>query len=114
MKSSTKGARFQREFLRMRKIVEGRSGGLCEAPNFVTRAISQDDRALTEAAYSWQFENACNGRASHVHHRKYRSRGGTNSPANLVHVCSSCHDWIHAHGEKSNLLGLSLRAEENE
>ena len=30
-----------------------------------------------------------------LHHLKYRSKGGTNSPDNLVLVCPNCHKCIH-------------------
>jgi hypothetical protein len=38
------------------------------------------------------------GRADslHVHHRRKRSQGGSDSFANLVTLCSACHDWVHA------------------
>lgn len=32
----------------------------------------------------------------HVHHIIFRSNGGTNSPNNLVTLCESCHDKLHA------------------
>ena len=31
----------------------------------------------------------------HVHHKVFRSRGGTNEPANLLTLCSDCHDALH-------------------
>ncbi len=33
-----------------------------------------------------------------VHHRKPRSRGGDNSEANLITLCSSCHRHLHERG----------------
>jgi HNH endonuclease len=57
---------------------------------------------------------ACHNRGTHIHHRKYRSRGGTNAPDNLINVCLDCHSWIHANPERSNALGLSLHANESE
>jgi 5-methylcytosine-specific restriction endonuclease McrA len=53
----------------------------------------------------------------HVHHRKYRSRGGTNALTNLLGVCRSHHDWTHAHGgfgQPANVLRLALSAGEDE
>ena len=32
-----------------------------------------------------------------IHHRKYRSHGGTHRPENLEPVCWDCHNRIHAH-----------------
>ena len=32
----------------------------------------------------------------HVHHVVFRSQGGSDSPENLVVLCSSCHDALHA------------------
>lgn len=31
----------------------------------------------------------------HVHHIVFRSNGGTNSPENLIVLCSTCHDRLH-------------------
>ena len=35
----------------------------------------------------------------HIHHKKYRSRGGSHALANLVLLCLTCHTDTHA-GEK--------------
>ncbi len=32
----------------------------------------------------------------HVHHIQFRSNGGTNAPANLITLCKTCHDDLHA------------------
>jgi 5-methylcytosine-specific restriction endonuclease McrA len=32
----------------------------------------------------------------HVHHIKFRSEGGTDTPDNLIALCHSCHDGLHA------------------
>jgi len=32
----------------------------------------------------------------HVHHIVFRSQGGTNAPSNLVTLCKTCHDKLHA------------------
>ena len=32
----------------------------------------------------------------HVHHKVFRSQGGTNDPSNLVTLCETCHDDLHA------------------
>lgn len=46
------------------------------------------------------------------HHRKLRSRGGTDSPANLVLLCGSgttgCHGWVHANPASATEDGWML------
>lgn len=32
-----------------------------------------------------------------MHHRKYRSRGGSDDPKNLVPLCRVCHFDVHSH-----------------
>lgn len=55
-------------------LVYQRSGGLCEA-------------GIT---------SRCTGRGEHKHHRKLRSRGGTDTTSCLVDVCHHCHTFIHS------------------
>lgn len=38
----------------------------------------------------------CGGRASEVHHRQRRREAGHGIPV-LVHLCSTCHRYVHAH-----------------
>lgn len=38
--------------------------------------------------------SVCTGRAGHFHHRKLR-RSGDHSVENCLHVCTSCHDFMH-------------------
>jgi hypothetical protein len=33
--------------------------------------------------------------AAHTHHRKRRSQGGTDAPANLMRLCFGCHERVH-------------------
>ena len=33
----------------------------------------------------------------HMHHKKFRSRGGSNDPKNLSPLCWRCHNAVHAH-----------------
>ncbi|WP_345264656.1 HNH endonuclease signature motif containing protein [Nocardioides nanhaiensis] len=40
------------------------------------------------------------------HHRKLRSRGGEDSFANLVALCSTCHGWAHANPAEATDRGL--------
>lgn len=42
---------------------------------------------------------------AHVHHRKLRSHGGTNDPANLLLLPGGCHADVHAHPNRSKALG---------
>lgn len=32
----------------------------------------------------------------HVHHKVFRSQGGTNAPSNLITLCETCHNDLHA------------------
>lgn len=74
-----------------RRIVEQRSGGVCE---------SCGDRP-----------------ASDVHHRQYLSRGGSHDVHNLIHLCgvgntSGCHGRAHKDGEREGLaIGRGYRSE---
>jgi hypothetical protein len=38
----------------------------------------------------------CTGKAHHIHHILRRSQGGTGEADNGLHVCSSCHHFIHS------------------
>ncbi len=40
------------------------------------------------------------------HHVILRSAGGADTADNLLHVCRSCHDWIHANPGSARALGL--------
>lgn len=57
----------------------------------------------------------CLGELQVVHHRRVRGAGGTSDPtievglANLIGLCSPCHDWIHAHPRSSYLTGYLVR-----
>lgn len=39
------------------------------------------------------------------HHRKLRSRGGDDSPANCVALCPACHEWVHANPRLATVTG---------
>lgn len=52
----------------------------------------------------------CAGVASQRHHRKRRSQRGTDDPANILHVCLWCHEWIHQHPTDSYELGLLVHS----
>jgi hypothetical protein len=57
----------------VREEVQVRSGGWCEI-----------DHPL------------CDGNARHMHHVLLRAQGGKHEAANLLHVCSQGHAFIHA------------------
>lgn len=100
---------FQKEFDATKPLVRERSHGVCEAI-IVANVFLDNPGPFCEDL--WHF--ACGNRAVHVHHRKYRSRGGTNALSNLLDVCLECHSLIHSQPELSNRLGLSLHAGESE
>src|ERR1035438_3963460 len=103
---------FRSEFREMRPQVRERSGGDCEMNRFVLKNADISDPAITFDLGALMAR--CDMRATNTHHRKYRSRGGTNSLDNLIDLCGPCHEWVHAYPERSNALGLSLHAGESE
>lgn len=60
----------------VRKKIEKRSGGKCEA--------------LISGA-------RCGAKGTDVHHIIPLSKGGTNSPSNLIMLCLACHEKRHRH-----------------
>lgn len=60
----------------LHRQVEQRSGGLCEARIAGVR---------------------CGKRGKDVHHIVKLSDGGTNTMANLIHLCEDCHNRRHNH-----------------
>lgn len=71
-------------YAQARAVVYDRSGGQCEA----------------------LIEGVCLSRGDQAHHVRRRSQGGQDDPGNLLWVCRSCHDHIHAHPATSVALGL--------
>lgn len=77
------------------------------------RLSKAEQKRASKAAYQACVDRAdgkCEGcgeaPAEHIHHRKYRSRGGTNELSNLVHLCADHHRLAHtAIGEQ---LGWSV------
>jgi hypothetical protein len=43
-----------------------------------------------------------------MHHRKNRSQLGKWHPANIIHVCVECHQWIGDNRLDAKSLGLAL------
>ena len=101
---------FEREFQSMKPLVISRSMGYCESWPFV-RDMDRETQMLyhEHMAMACQFRNPV-----HVHHRKFRSRGGTNSRDNLIHLCEPCHSFIHSHPEIADKLRFALHAGESE
>lgn len=50
--------------------------------------------------------------ASEIHHRKRRSQGGPDTPANLAALCKTCHDHAHAHPTWAMDVGLIVSGHE--
>ena len=105
---------YDSRFENMKPLVLERSGGRCEVGMLPPRF----DVVLSDALCDqWNTMILHTAQATHVHHRKYRARGGTNQLSNLLHVCGPCHSWIHANGgfgQPANVLGLALSANESE
>jgi hypothetical protein len=91
MKRSPALRTYEAEFQKAKVGVKARSKGLCEAKTDV-----------------------CTQMAVHVHHRKLRSQGGSNSLVNLIDVCFACHDWIHLNPAISYERGLLLHGTDEE
>lgn len=77
----------QRAFVDGRRAVQERSNHACEA------------RTAAD----------CAGLGNQAHHRLRRAHGGTNTPDNLLWVCTPCHDQIHAHPAESFMAGFLIR-----
>lgn len=73
---------------RGRRLVERRSGGVCEI----------------------QVEGVCVGPATDWCHRRARSQGGTWSPQNGLHGCHECHMWTHAHPSTARVNGWACKS----
>jgi hypothetical protein len=53
-------------------------------------------RALDQ--HGWRCSRCGSAYMLQVHHRKYRSRGGTHRAENLEPTCGDCHRMIHTRG----------------
>jgi hypothetical protein len=124
-KQSAAGFAYEAQFNLVKPLVISRSQGLCEVAEHCRRLIDQARKAedselaesLAKAARHMMDSHKCLGRGSNVHHRRYRSRGGTNILDNLIHMCGPCHSWVHAHGgfgQDGNVLRLALSSGESE
>jgi hypothetical protein len=70
-----------------RPAVQGRSGNICE---YCSAHVAQD-----------------------MHHRKSAGVGGHWHPANIIHICRSCHRFITEHPNWAWSLGLIVRSTED-
>jgi hypothetical protein len=52
----------------------------------------------------------CGAVAVHTHHRKLRSQGGDDSPANLLRLCLECHTWVHANPAEAYETGYLVHS----
>ena len=52
-------------------------------------------RELVLERHAWQCARCGRSRSLQIHHRKFRSHGGTHRTVNLEPVCWECHDLIH-------------------
>ena len=109
MKRTAKN-QYDKEFDSMKTAVRERSGGYCEAYALARKHAMSGTTSFAQLL----IDNPCTHQAAHVHHRKYRSRGGTKSLDNLLDVCLGCHGWIHSNETLSNALFLSLRSYQDE
>ena len=60
----------------------------------VERALLLHSRQAMEK-HDWCCARCRSGRRLEIHHRKYRSHGGTHRVENLEPVCRDCHKLIH-------------------
>lgn len=81
---------------RTRRIVAKRSGGLCEG------------RALI-ATVDPVAASACKKRAVDLHEKRKRSRGGSiTDPANILHLCRSCHEFTEREPAAATRAGMLI------
>lgn len=67
-------------------------------PPSIRRKVLKRDR------YRCQMPGCTNTRFLEIHHRRARSKGGSDQPENLITLCSGCHQQVHQHGWDVNLL----------
>lgn len=79
-------------------LVKDRSGGVCE---------TRGNPCLGPYGLP-----VCTKRGTQGHHILPKSLGGPNTLENLLHVCSSCHKWIHDNPVIAKRYGLLLDPEE--
>lgn len=55
----------------------------------------------------------CGQTAVHTHHRKLRSQGGGDEPANLIRLCLGCHTWAHSNPADAYASGYLVKSWQN-
>jgi hypothetical protein len=88
-KRSKKGAKREREWAKVRKVVKERAGDKCEVPG-------------------------CGRLAVHAHHKRLRSQGGADVPENLLAMCLEHHDQTHRRPAEAAVAGLIVMNKETE
>jgi len=71
---------------------------------------SVDDVAERAASCCEATTPVCTYRPEQIHHRRMRSQGGGDEPANLLYVCAACHRFIHDHPAESYERGWLMRS----
>ncbi len=80
--------RLPAAYVKARQAVFDRAGGNCEA----------------------RFALRCRGMGGQAHHVLRRSQGGRDIPEDMIWVCSTCHDAIHANPVEAFEKGLLRHA----
>lgn len=88
----------------------GNSGGGVRRKRRKTRLPEESARAVIRRSRGRCEAGApgCLKVGQHLHHRRFRSAGEDHSPANLLHVCRVCHEWIHANKRRAKRLGWAI------
>lgn len=73
------------------------------------KAIPPKVRAEVAERSEGRCERCLSRRAVHMHHRRTRSHGGSHAAENLAHLCSVCHDYVHANPAESYRDGWLIR-----
>jgi hypothetical protein len=79
------------------------------APDPITPAVTAALYERSGGHCEVRVEGVCTGWGTHRHHRLLR-RHGDHTLANLLHVCTPCHDWVHGHPKASYAKGWLRRA----
>ncbi len=68
-------------------------------PDAVRRAVLQRDGYKCQMdGCGWHIDeyNRADPRILELHHKKHHAAGGENTAENLITLCNSCHDRVHA------------------
>ena len=61
----------------------------------LVQAVYRLNREVVLEKFAWRCGRCGRAWGLQIHHRKYRSHGGTHRPENLEPVCWQCHQVIH-------------------